>query len=237
MPVEEIAMDTRTSLRWHRAAAVLLWVLWLAGCNPVYTIHSIAGSSDEASLVPDLSGLWVESDATATSDVLHVEEVGDHAGQCRNANIRMIGMARFSVQEYADEICFVPVAGRLIAQVRTIGEVQLYQQFLFRFDEESVSFCGSIWSDLVTWSADHPEETAAHGLEFTRRRGGESGEVFVISPPSALLRYLEARLPEEVKACDKADDEGHTEWLTFVRLTPRRPSVGIAEDASPLPPD
>ena len=231
-------MDSQSSLRRDRAALALFVMLGLAGCNPVYTIHSIAVATDEPSPVPDVSGLWVQSDADWSYNVLRVAEVEYDVGQCRNATVHSLGTTPIDDEPIADEICFVPVGGQVIFQLRTTGQVQLYQQYLFRFDKESISFCGDIWSDLVEWSDDHPQGSAAHGLEFTRRGGGDSTELFITSRPNELLSYLEPRLSQAAKACDEADEEGHTEWITYVRLTPaRQPDAADAADTSPLPQD
>ena len=229
-------MDTRMSLRRHRAALGLFTVLALAGCNPVYTIHSIAEPSDVPSAVPDVSGLWVQSDPDSTGGVLRVAEVEYDVGQCRNATVHSLGLTSIGDETVAGEICFVPVAGHLIFQLRTTGQVQLYQQYLFKFDKASVSFCTAVWSDLLEWSDHNPRGTAAHGLEFTRRGGGDSTELFVISQRSELLSYLEAKLPEAVQACDEADEDGHSGWVTYNRLTPPRQSdVSDGTDTSPSP--
>jgi hypothetical protein len=213
-------------------------VLGLAGCNPVYTIHSIAAATDEPSPVPDVSGLWVQSNTDWTENVLRVAEVAYDVGQCRSATVHSLGTTPIDDEPIADEICFVPVGGQVIFQLRTTGQVQLHQQYLFRFEQESMSFCADIWSDLVEWSDDHPEGSAAHGLEFARRGGGDSTELFITSRPNELLSYLEGRLSQAAQACDEADEEGHTEWMTYVRVTPpRQPDAADAADTSPSPPD
>jgi len=233
MPVEEAAMDTRTSLHRRRAALGLLLAIGLAGCNPVYTIHSIAEPSDEPSPVPDISGLWMLSGDDSTDNVLRVAELEYDVGQCRNATVQSLGTIPFADEPVGDEICFVPVAGHLIVQFRTTGQVQVYQQYLIKFDKESMSFCAAIWSDLVDWSNDHPRGTSTHGLEFTRRGGGDSAQLFVISRPSDLLSYLEARLPKAVQACDEVDEHGHSGWATYTRLTPPRPPDAAEAAATP----
>lgn len=229
-------MDTRSSLRRHCAAPGLFTVLVLAGCNPVYTIHSIAEPSEVPSTVPDVSGLWVQSDADSTANVLRVAEGEYDVGQCRNATVSSLGLTSIGDETVAGEICFVPVAGQLIFQLRTTGPVQLYQQYLFKFDKASVSFCGAVWSDLLEWSDHHLRGTAAHGLEFTRRGGGDSTELFVISQRSELLSYLEARLPKAVKACNEVDEDGQSDWVTYIRLTPpRQPDATDGADTSQSP--
>jgi len=157
---------------------------------------------------------------------------------CRGGSYHSLGTTPIDDEPIADEICFVPVGGQVIFQLRTTGQVQLHQQYLFRFDQESMSFCADIWSDLVQWSDDHPEGSAAHGLEFARRGGGDSTELFITSRPNELLSYLEGRLSQAAQACDEADEEGHTEWMTYVRVTPpRQPDAADAADTSPSPPD
>lgn len=225
-------MDTRTSFRRHRAALALFMVLALAGCDSVYTIHSIASPSDEPSTVPDISGLWAV-DADPTGVVLRVAAAEYDIGQCRDATIQLLGESSFDDETLGDEICFVPVAGHLVVQLHTTGQVQLYQQYLFKFNQRSVSLCDAIWADLLSWSNEHPKAPAAYGLEFGRR-GGDTTELFVTSSRNALLKYLEVRLPEAAKACDKVDEEGDSGWRTYIRLTPpRRRDAAGAADTSP----
>ena len=228
-------MDTRTCGRKGRAALAVCLAFGLAGCNPVYTIHSIASPGNEPSTGPDISGWWVLRNEDSAVNALRVVEAAElNVGQCRNVTIHSLkgfpNVEPFAAELVADEICFVPVAGHLVAQIRIAAGVQVYQQYLARIDDESASFCGPVWSDLVQWSDDHPEGTAAHGLQFTRRGGGDSTQLFVISRRGELLSYLETRLPAAAKACDERDDwEG---WVTYVRLTPpRRPdTAGAVED-------
>ena len=225
-------MDTRISGWKCRAALALCLAFGLSGCAVVYTVHSIAAPSHEPSTVPDVSGLWMLRDDPWPSEVLSVTALEYDVGQCRDATIQSLGPIPSTDDIVADQICFVPVAGQLVLQLRTVGTVQLYQHYLVRLDQESVSFCGTVWSDLVEWSEDHPGGTAAHGLVFTRFGVGESTDLMIISPRSALLSYLEARLPAAVKVCDKVDEEGDSNWVTYIRLTPpRQPdAAGAAEE-------
>ena len=49
-----------------------------------------------------------------------------------------------------------------------------------------------------------------------------------------LLSYRKAILSQAAKACDEADEEGHTRGITYVRLTPaRQPDATDAADTSP----
>ena len=244
MPVEEAAMDTRTSLRHCRAALGLFMVFALAGCDSVYTIHSIAAPSDGPSTVPDISGLWVPSDPELAGLVLRITAEDYDTGYCRDVDIRVLSAYSSEDRPIGDEICFVPVAGHLVAQLRPTGQVQLYQQALFKYDRQSMSFCEEIWTDLRKWSVDHPEASAVHGLEFARRDrevwfffGKDTvTDLFITSSRSAILKYFETRLPEVPKACDALDDKGHSGWITYVRLTPpRQPDAAGAAGTPPSP--
>jgi len=240
-------MDTRTSLRRHRAALGLFMVLGLLGCDSVYTIHSIAEPSNEPSTVPDLSGLWAPTDTDLAGVVLRISAEDYDIGHCRNVDIRFLSAYtsedRRIGEPIGDEICFVPVAGHLVAQLRTTGGVQLYQQALFKFDQQSMSFCSALWADLREWSKEHPHASAAHGMEFAHRERTvwfifelEVTDLFVTSSRNALLEYFEARLPKVAEACDKVDEEGHSGWVTYIRLTPpRQPDAADVDDTSPSP--
>jgi hypothetical protein len=231
-------MDTRTLGRNGLAVFSIVALLGLVGCDSVYTIHSIAGPTDQPSAVPDVSGLWVQNVGDSTGGVLRVSEAEYDVGQCRNATVYSLGLTSIDDETVAGEICFVPVAGHLIFQLRTTGQVQLYKQYLFRFDKASVSFCGAVWSDLLEWSDHHLSGTAAHGLEFMRRGAGDSTELFVTSRRSELLSYLEATLSKAVQACDEADEDGSSGWVTYHRVTPlRQPDPAGAVGDLPSPPD
>ena len=230
-------MDTRTSLRRHRAALGLVLALALAGCDSVYTIHSIASPSDEPSVVPDVSGLWAPEDIDSASMVLRIAAEDYDIGHCRNADIRLLGTTTEDEVTFGDQICFVPIAGHLVAQLRTTGDVQLYQQQLFKFDRQSMSFCDAIWADLLEWSEEHPQASAVHGLEFARRDWKDGSQLFVTSSSDALRTYLEARLPQLARACDEDDDDG-PRWDIYRRMTPpRQPDAANAADTSPSPKD
>lgn len=230
-------MDTRTSLHRNRTGLALMLVLGIAGCDSVYTIHSIASLSDEPPSVPDVSGLWAPSGATWVDGVMRSTAVEYDIGQCRDVTISVLGATSVADETVGDEICFVPISGYLIAQIRTTGQVQLYQQYLFKFDEKTISFCDKVWTELLQWSDDHPHATAGGGLEFGRR-GGDTTELFITSPRDAVREYLVPRLPEILKACDEVDEEGDSGWITYVRLMPpRRPDAAGAADASASPQD
>jgi hypothetical protein len=229
-------MDTRTPGRNGLAVLSIVVVLGLVGCDSVYTIHSIAEASDQPSAVPDMSGLWAPDDIDSTSMVLRIAAEDYDTGHCRNADIRLLGATNDEEVTFGDQICFIPVAGHMVAQVRTTGDVQLYQQYLFRFDQQSMSFCDAIWADLLDWSEEHPQASAAHGLEFVRRGWEDGTQLFVTSSSDALRAYLGARLPKLARACDEDNDEG-PRWDKYQRLTPpRQPDPEGAVDELPSPP-
>ena len=237
-------MDTRTSLRRHRAALGLFMVLGLVGCDSIYTIQSIAAPGDGPSTVPDISGLWVPRDPDLAGLVLHITAKDHDTGRCRNADIRFLSAYTSEDRPIGDQICFVPVAGHLVAQLRPTGQVQLYQQALFKYDQQSMSICEKIWTDLRKWSVDHPKASTAYGLEFAGRDrevwfwfGTDTvTDLFITSSRTAILEYFEARLPEVRKACDELDEKGHSGWVTYIRLTPpRQPDAADADDTSPPP--
>jgi len=225
-------METQTPARHCRVALAMFLVVGLVGCDSVYTIHSIDEPSGEPSAVPDLSGLWAPSDAASTSAVLRIAADDFDNGHCRNADIRLLGSSSQEWdQPFGDQVCFVPIAGHLIAQFRTTGQVQLYQQYLFKFDQESISFCDAIWSELLEWAEDHPATSAMHGVEFERRGWEDGTQLFVTSSSEVLRGYIAARLPKLARACD-GDDEDSPQWATYTRMTPPRQEVDPSQAAS-----
>jgi hypothetical protein len=236
MLVEEARMKMRTPARGCRAALAIFVALGLGGCDSVYTLHSICEPGDGPSTVPDLSGLWKPSDADA-SGVLRIAAEDYDIGRRRDADIRWFGASSEEDQPMGDAICFVPVEEHLVAEVRTTGQVPLYQQVLFKFDQQSISFCDAAWVELLEWAGDHPEASAVHGIEFGRRGSTFGAEFIVTSSADAIRTYLEARLPKLAKACDADHDDGPG-WATYTRLTPPRRPVGAgAADTPPSPGD
>lgn len=236
-------MDKRTPGRNGLAVFSIIVALGLPGCGSVYTLYSIAAPSGEPSAVPDLSGLWTLTDPRTSSVVLRISAEDYDVGHCRNVDIRLLSAYPHEDQPIGDQICFVPVAGHLVAELRAAGPVPLYQQALFKFDRQSISFCSAIWADLRKWSEEHPQASRAFGLEFARRErdvwivAGESTvtDLFVTSSRSAILAHLESRLKEMPKACDELDKEGHSGWITYIRLTPPRSlEAAAAADTPPL---
>lgn len=234
-------MDQHIPDRIGAAVLSIVAALGLAGCDSVFTIHSIAAVSDGPSAVPDISGLWVPSDPQLAGLVLRIAAEDYDVGHCRNVDIQVLSAYTSEEIPIGDQICFVPVAGHLVAQLRPSGQVQLYQQALFKFDQQSMSFCEEIWTDLRKWSEEHPEASAAHGLEFVGRERevwflfGEVtvNDLFVRSSRNAILEYLKSRLPEVPKACDELNEQGRSAWTTYTRLGPPRPRD--AADAADTP--
>ncbi len=239
-------MDRHIPDRIDAAVVSIVAALGLAGCDSVFTIHSIAAAGDGPSAVPDISGLWVPSDPQLAGLVLRIAAEDHDIGRCRNVDIHVLSAYTSEEIPIGDQICFVPVAGHLVAQLRASGQVQFYQQALFKFDQQSISFCEEIWTDLRKWSEKHPKASAAHGLEFVGREREvwiffdtvTVTDLFVSSSPNAILEYFESRLPEVPKACDELDEQGRSAWITYTRLTPPRPHETADEaDTLPLPKD
>lgn len=221
-------MDTRTSLRRYRAAIGMLMVLGLTGCGSVYTIYSI-GQSDtgaESSTVPDISGLWAVKDDESQDIVIRIRADDYDVDRCRRVVIQSLNTRTDGpVDEESAEtwICFVPVGGYLIAEAKGLDDGRLYVQWLFRADEQSISFCSHLWDDLQSWSQAHPQKSSVNGIDFLRRGLFLEPDLIVTSHPKALLKYLEARLPAVEARCDQQQEYGSA-WYTLVRLTkPREP--------------
>ena len=133
-----------------------------------------------------------------------------------------------------DEICFVPIAGHTIMQVRTTGEARLYQHFLVKIDQDSITTCGSIWGQLMTLNRHHPTQFSMEGLEYTIRSSPFSGnEMIITSPTDELRAYLEVNVPKIARLCDEENEEGPG-WSTLKRLTPERVE-DVTEGSSPSP--
>jgi len=110
-----------------------------------------------------------------------------------------------------------------------------------------MSFCSAIWADVRQWSDEHPQASGAYGLEFARRDrevwivAGDTTvtDLFVTSSRSAILHDFDSRLTRVPKTCDERDDEGHSGWITYTRLTPPQSreaaETGDAAVTSPQP--
>ena len=228
-------METRTLGHGRLAVLSLFTILGLCGCDDGYTIHSLYQATPGTSSVPDVTGLWQSSDPGWHDTVLQIAAEDYDVGHCRVADIRILDMR--SIEDDAvvgDEICFVPIAGHTIMQVRGTGEARLYQHFLVKIDQDSITTCGSIWGQLMTLNRHHPTQFSMEGLEYTIRSSPFSGnEMIITSPTDELRAYLEVHLPNIARTCDEEDEEGQ-HWARLERLTPARPAEKAA-DSSPSP--
>ena len=219
-------MDMRPCLSCHRAAIAVLMVLGLAGCGSVYTIYSIdpGDTGAEPSTVPDISGLWAVKNDESRDVVIRIRADDYDVGRCRSVVIQDLNTrTEGPVDEESAEtwICFVPVGDYIIAESMGLGDGQLYVQSLFRADEQSVSFCSHLWDELRSWSKEHPKKSSVYGIDFLRRGEFPEPDLIVTSSPEALLKYLEARLPQVNARCDEQTEDGSA-WFSLVRLTPPR---------------
>jgi len=227
-------METRTRGHGHLAVLSIFAILGLCGCDDGYTIHSIYQPTPGSSTVPDVAGLWQSSDAQWNDGVLQIAAEDYDVGHCRFADIRILNM-KSNEDDWVigDEICFVPIAGHMIMQVRTTGEVRLYEDFLVKIDQDSITTCGSIWTQLMALRRDHPEQFSMEGLEYTIRGQFLGNEMIITSPADELRAYLEVNLPKIARTCDEGDEKVQ-HWARLKRLTPARPAEE-AEDSSPSP--
>jgi hypothetical protein len=83
-------MDRQIPDRIGAAVFSIVAALGLAGCDSVFTIHSIAAVSDGPSAVPDISGLWVPSDPQLAGLVLRIAAEDHDIGRCRNVDIHVL---------------------------------------------------------------------------------------------------------------------------------------------------
>jgi len=201
-------------------------VLGLAGCGSVYTIYSIdpGDIGAEPSTVPDISGLWAVKNDESRDVVIRIRADDYDVGRCRSVVIQDLNTrTEGPVDEESAEtwICFVPVGDYIIAESMGLGDGQLYVQSLFRADEQSVSFCSHLWDELRSWSKEHPKKSSVYGIDFLRRGEFPEPDLIVTSSPEALLKYLEARLPQVNARCDEQTEDGSA-WFSLVRLTPPR---------------
>ena len=228
-------METRTLGHGRLAVLSIVTILGLCGCDDGYTIHSLYQATPGTSSVPDVTGLWQSSDPGWHDTVLQIAAEDYDIGHCRVADIRILDMHSIDDDTViGDVICFVPIAGHTIMQVRTLGEARLYQHFLVKIDQDSITTCGSIWGQLMTLNRHRPTQFSMEGLEYTIRSSPFSGnEMIITSPTDELRAYLEVHLPNIARTCDEEDEEGQ-HWARLTRLTPARPAEKAA-DSSPSP--
>lgn len=228
-------METRTPGHGRNIVLSLLMLLGLCGCDEGYTVHSIYQPSPGASSVPDVTGLWQSSDPGWHDTVLQIAAPEYDVGHCRSADIRILDL-RSNEDDWliGDEICFLPIAGHMIMHVRTTGEVQLYQHFLVKIDQQSIASCGSIWAQLMKLNRDQPARFTLDGLKHTIRSDLPNGnEMIVTSPTDELRAYLEVNVPKLARRCDEGEEDG-PRWGSVKRLTPALMEE-VAEDHSPSP--
>ncbi len=208
-------METRTARHDRSAALLIVMILGLCGCEEGYTIHSIYQASSGPSPVPDLTGLWQSSEPGWHDSALQIAAQEYDVGHCRPADIRILDLqSNEDDKVIGDEVCFVPIAGHMIMEIRSTGTVRLYQHFLVKIDQQSITSCGSIWVD---------------GLEYTIRSSpAADNELIVVSPTDALRNYLEVIVPKIASLCDEGVEEG-PRWLSLKRLTAARVNE-VAED-------
>jgi len=227
-------MVKRTPGNGRLAVLSIFMSLLLCGCDDGYTIHSIYQPTPGSSTVPDVAGLWQLSDPGWSDTVLQIAAEDYDVGHCRFADIRILNM-KSNEDDWVigDEMCFVPIAGHMIMQVRTTGDVRLYQDFLVKIDQDSITTCGSIWTQVMALNRDHPKQFSMKGLEYTTRSQFLGSEMIVTSPADEIRAYLEANLPKIARTCDDGDEKVQ-HWATLKRLTPAR-QAEEAEDISPSP--
>jgi hypothetical protein len=161
--------------------------------------------------------------------VMRIAEEDYDVDHCRNADVSLLGTMSATQETIGDQLCFVPIAGHFLLQIRSAGQIQLYQQFLFRYDQDSLSVCDAVWQDLLDWAHEHPTESSVHGLDFGTRRHEWGTEIFIISPADALRPYLEKIVPDLARRCDAGGDLSAS-WTRFRRLTPPRSDEDPGED-------
>ena len=223
-------METRTA-RHDRSAALLIFViLGLCGCDDGYTIHSIYQASPGLSPVPDVTGLWQSSKPGWHDSALQIAAQEYDVGHCRTADIRILDLQSSAEDKViGDKICFVPIAGHMIMEIRSTGTVRLYQHFLVKIDQQSITSCGSIWGHLLALRRQYPDRFSMDGLEYTIRSSpAADNELIVVSPTDALRNYLEVNVPKIASLCDEGVEEG-PRWYTLKRLTAARVSE-VAEN-------
>jgi hypothetical protein len=209
--------------------ALVIAALSLCGCDNVYTFDSIAQPGPGPSTVPDVSGLWISDGENTSTTVMRIAGEDYNVDHCRDADVSLLGTMSETQETIGDQLCFVPIAGHVLLQIRSAGQVQLYQPFLFRFDQDSLSFCDVVWQDLLDWAQEHPTESSVQGLDFGSRSRDWGTEVFITSPADALRAYLERIVSDLALRCDAAEDLSPG-WIRFKRLTPPRSDEDPGEE-------
>jgi hypothetical protein len=221
------------------AGLVLAAVLGLGGCTDVVSVHSLDGyAPDTLPAVPDLSGIWV---MTSLEDLDYVAlqfvaEAYDVAG-CRDAQATLLQTDPDNPpQTIADRICFIPIAGQLLAEVRSNDSARMYRHFLVRIEDNALAFCGGT-SDIqpLYLLAAADMDDALQGLDYTVRKESYDKLIVVTSKPEQLLAYFERVLPRIAEVCDKGVESGPG-WLVFKRVTPLREDESAMEEQPAVQP-
>ena len=214
------------------AGLVVAAVLGLGSCTDVVTVHSLdAYAPDTLPAVPDLSGIWV---MTSLEDLDYVAlqfvaEAYDVAG-CREAWATLLQTDPDNPpQTIADRICFIPIAGQLLAETRSSDLTPMHRHFLVRVEDNALALCGGTSDILPLYLlAASDMDDALQGLDYTVREEHYDKLIVVTSKPEQLLAYFERVLPHIAEVCDKSAESG-LGGLTFKRVTPLREDESAIE--------
>lgn len=221
------------------AGLVLSAALGLGGCTDVVTVHSLdAYAPDTLPAVPDLSGIWVMTSLEEVGYVAlqFVAEAYDVAG-CREVQATLLQTDPDNPpQTIADRICFIPIAGQLLAETRSSDLTPMHRHFLVRVEDNALALCGGT-SDIMPLYllAASDMDDALQGLDYTVREEHYDKLVVVTSKPEQLLAYFERVLPHIAEVCDKSA-ELRLGWLTFKRVTPLREDESAMEELPAVEP-
>ena len=218
---------------------VLSAVLALGGCTDVVTVHSLESYAPDAMpAVPDLSGIWVTTDLQEVSYIAlqFVAEDYDVAG-CREVQATLLQTDPDNPpQTIADRICFIPIAGQLLAETRSSDLTPMHRHFLVRVEDNALAVCGGTSDILPLYLLAAADMAAAvAGLDYTVREERYDKLIVVTSKPEQLLAYFERVLPHIAEVCDKYT-ESETGWLTFRRVTPLRKDESAKEEPPAVEP-
>jgi hypothetical protein len=218
---------------------VLAAVLGLGGCTDVVSVHSLESHApDTMPAVPDLSGIWVMTSLEEVGYVAlqFVAEAYDVAG-CREARATLLQTDHDNPpQTISNRICFIPVAGQLLAEMRSTDLVPLHRHFLVRVEDNALAVCGGT-SDIhpLYMLAAADMDDALQGLDYTVRDEHYDKLIVVTSKPEQLLAYFERVLPRIAEVCDKSAESG-LGWLVFKRVTPLREDESAIEEQPAVQP-
>jgi hypothetical protein len=211
----------------------------LGGCTDVITVHSLDAYAPETlPAVPDLSGIWVMTDLEEVSYVAlqFVAEAYDVAG-CREMQVALLQTESENPPvAIGQRICFIPIAGHLLAEMRSADTVPMHRHFLVRVEDNALAVCGGSSDILPLYllAAEDMDEAVA-GLDYTVREEHYDKLIVVTSKPEPLLAYFERVLPRIAEVCDKSAGS-ELGWLTFKRVTPLRKDESAAAEQPAVEP-